>query len=59
VLLSGGLDWKSMSLSPTDLDFVGQRNVAVREIVLAFGVPPMLLGIPEDASYREARRSGG
>ena len=57
LLLSGGLDWKPMSLSPTDMDFVELRNVAAREIALAFGVPPMLLGIPGDATsanYREA-----
>ena len=57
VLLSGGLDWRPMSLSPADMNFVEQRNVAAREIALAFGVPPMLLGIPGDvtyANYREA-----
>ena len=33
------------------------KNTAAREIALAFGVPPMLLGIPGDntyANYREA-----
>ncbi len=57
MLLSGGLDWKPMSLSPTDMDFVEQRNVAAREIALAFGVPPMLLGIPGDATYANYREA--
>ncbi len=57
LLLEGGLDWKPMSLSPADMDFREARNTAAREIALAFGVPPMLLGIPGDntyANYREA-----
>lgn len=51
LLLEGGLDWKPMALTPRDLDFTEARNMAAREIALAFGVPPMLLGIPGDATY--------
>lgn len=57
MLLEGGLDWKAMSLTPTDMDFLNARREASREIALAFGVPPMLLGIPGDntyANYKEA-----
>jgi HK97 family phage portal protein len=57
MLLEGGLDWKPMSLTPADMDFIEARHAAAREIALAFGVPPMLLGIPGDntyANYREA-----
>ena len=51
LLLEGGLDWKSMSLSPKDMDFLEAKNAAAREIALALGVPPMLLGIPGDNTY--------
>jgi len=57
LVLEGGLDWRSMGYSPSELDFANSRAVAAREIALAFGVPPMLLGIPGDntyANYREA-----
>jgi HK97 family phage portal protein len=57
MVLEGGLDWRSMSYSPSELDFANSRAVAAREIALAFGIPPMLLGIPGDntyANYREA-----
>ncbi|MEM7661996.1 MAG: phage portal protein [Pseudomonadota bacterium] len=57
LLLEGGLEWKPMSLSPAEMDFLEARNGAARELALAFGVPPMLLGIPGDntyANYREA-----
>ncbi|HEY0235243.1 MAG TPA: phage portal protein [Afipia sp.] len=60
LLLEGGLDWKAMSLSPKDMDFLDAKNSAAREIALAFGVPPMLLGIPGDntyANFQEANRA--
>ena len=59
LLLEGGLDWKAMSLSPKDMDFLEAKHAAAREIALAFGVPPMLLGIPGDntySNYQEANR---
>ncbi len=51
LLLEGGLDWKSMSLTPKDMDFIEAKHAAAREIALALGVPPMLLGIPGDNTY--------
>lgn len=60
MVLEGGLDWKAIAMSPKDMDFIELKNVAAREIALAFGVPPMLLGIPGDntyANYAEANRS--
>ncbi|GAA6213027.1 phage portal protein [Hyphomicrobiales bacterium 4NK60-0047b] len=60
LLLEGGLDWKNMGLSPRDMDFIEAKYIAAREIALAFGVPPMLLGIPGDntySNYAEANRT--
>lgn len=51
MVLEGGLDWKAMGYTPSDMDFAGTRSMAAREIALAFGVPPMLLGIPGDNTY--------
>jgi HK97 family phage portal protein len=51
MVLEGGLDWKAMGYTPSDMDFAETRSVAAREIALAFGVPPMLLGIPGDNTY--------
>jgi phage portal protein BeeE len=42
------------------MDFVGLKAAAAREIALAFGVPPMLMGLPGDtayANYREANKA--
>lgn len=60
ILLEGGLDWKPLALSPKDMDFQEARNSAAREIALAFGVPPLLLGLPGDntySNYAEANRA--
>jgi HK97 family phage portal protein len=60
MLLEGGLKWQALSLSPADMDFAALKAAAARDIALAFGVPPMLLGLPGDATYanyREANRA--
>ncbi|RDC61001.1 uncharacterized protein HME9302_02218 [Alteripontixanthobacter maritimus] len=60
MLLEGGLKWQGMSMSPADMDFATLKAAAARDIALAFGVPPMLLGLPGDntyANYREANRA--
>lgn len=58
LLIEGGLEWQEMSLSPKDMDFIEAKNSAARDIALAIGVPPQLLGIPGDNTYsnmQEAR----
>ncbi len=43
-----------------DMDFIQAKAAAAREIALAFGVPPLLLGLPGDntfANYAEANRA--
>lgn len=60
MLLEGGLDWKPMGFSPSDMEFQKTKEAAAREIATAFGVPPMLMGIPGDATYanyQEANRA--
>jgi HK97 family phage portal protein len=57
MLLEGGLDWRPMSLSPAEMDFAEARHAAARDIALAFGVPPMLLGIPGDNTYSNYREA--
>jgi HK97 family phage portal protein len=60
LILEGGLDWKEMGYSPKDMEFTETKSSAAREVALAFGVPPMLLGLPGDntfANYAEANRT--
>lgn len=58
MLLDGNFEWKEMNISPKDMDFNAGKAIAAREIAQAFGVPPMLVGVPGDATFanfREAR----
>lgn len=60
LLLDGGMEWKEMGLSPRDMNFVDGKNASARDIALAIGVPPLLLGLPGDnthANYAEANKA--
>jgi HK97 family phage portal protein len=49
-----------MGFSPSDMEFHRTKEAAARDVALAFGVPPMLLGLPGDntyANYAEAHRA--
>ncbi len=41
MLLEGGLDWKPMGFSPSDMEFQKIKEAAGCEIAMEFGVPPM------------------
>ena len=51
LLLEGGLDWKEISLSPKEMDFLEMKHSTARDIALSFGVPSQLIGIPGDNTY--------
>lgn len=51
LVLEGGLDWREMSLSPKDMDWIAGKDVSAREIALAFNVPPQLVGIEGSLTY--------
>lgn len=58
LLLEGGLDWRQMGLSPSDMGIIETKYSSARDVCLALGVPPQLLGIPGDntySNYQEAR----
>jgi len=60
LLLEGGLDWKPMGYSPADMDWLEGIKLSAREIALAYGVPPQLIGDRESstyANYQEARKA--
>ncbi|MDD9901056.1 MAG: phage portal protein [Alphaproteobacteria bacterium] len=51
LVLEGGLDWREMSLSPKDMDWLSGKDVSAREIALAFHVPPQLIGIEGSLTF--------
>ena len=60
MLLDGGLSWVPMALTPDEMKSPESRSASAREVALALGVPPLLLGLPGDntfANYQEANRA--
>jgi HK97 family phage portal protein len=60
LILEGGLDWRQISLAPTDLDWLKGRDLSARDIALAYDVPPQLVGIEGSqtfANFEQARLS--
>ncbi len=58
LILEGGMEWESMGMSPQSMDLLNTKFSSARDVCLAFGVPPQLLGIPGDSTYsnyKEAR----
>lgn len=58
LVLEGGLDWKEMGLSPADMHWLEGLKLSAREIAIAFGVPPELIGDTANktySNYKEAR----
>jgi HK97 family phage portal protein len=51
LLLEGGLEWQELSISPKDLDFLNGKYASARDVAMALGVPPQLLGIPGDSTF--------
>ncbi len=60
VLLEGGLKWQEMSFSPADMAWLESQKLSAREISVAFGVPPELVGDSTNktySNYKEARKA--
>ena len=51
LLLEGDFDWKSMGMSPKDMDFTSLKNFSARDIALVYGVPSQLVGVPDSQTY--------
>lgn len=43
-ILSGGAEWKPISISPEDAQFLGTRAAQNLDMAMLFGVPPHMLG---------------
>ena len=52
MLLEGGLDWKEMSLSPREMDWIEGKHTSARDVAMVLGMPAQMLGIPGDNTHR-------
>lgn len=59
IVLEGNMEWKQVSLSPKDMEFIQNKNVTAMDICQVFGVPPEMLGLGQKTfnNYKEARKS--
>lgn len=57
MLLEGDFDWKEMGMSPRDMDFLENKNMAAKDIALCFGVPSQLIGIPDGQTYANVQEA--
>lgn len=57
LILEGGLEWREMSLSPKDMDWLSGRDAAARDIALAFGVPVQLIGLAGMQTYANVKEA--
>jgi len=60
IVLQAGMDWKQISATPKDVDWVNAMKINRRELCAVFGVPPELIGDAEQktySNYREARKA--
>jgi len=57
MILEGGMDWRQLSMSPKDIDFIEGKNMSARDIARIFGVPPLLLNIPGDNTYNNMKEA--
>lgn len=59
LLLEGGLNWTTISLSPKDMDFLQSKNITAQDIAMVYGVPLEILGLGQKTftNYAEARCS--
>jgi HK97 family phage portal protein len=52
LLLEGGLEWKQMGMGAVEMDWLEGRHTSARDVAMAFGMPPQMLGIPGDNTHR-------
>lgn len=52
MLTEGKITWNPKSLSPTDMDFLNGLNLNSRDICKAFKIPPQIIGIEGDSTYK-------
>lgn len=50
IVINADMKWQPVEFSPADMDWLNGKNANSRDIALAFGYPPFLLGLPDSSS---------
>lgn len=58
LLLEGGMEWQSMSVTQKDAELLALRKMSREDFLAAFGVPPIMVGLTAEnfATARESRQ---
>ncbi len=56
-VLDAGAEYKAISVSPVEAQFLEQRKFSVEDIARCFGVPPHLIGVTGQSSYGSAEQN--
>lgn len=56
-VLSGGLDWKQIGVSPEEAQFLLTRKFQVEEIARWFGIPPHMLANMDNAKFNNVEQT--
>ncbi len=51
LVLDGGMEWKSLSLSSKDAEFLESRKLSNMDVARTYSVPPTVIGITDNATY--------
>lgn len=51
LVLPGNFEWKDMSMSPKDMDFLNAKETTVKDIARVFKVPPILVNVGADSTF--------
>ncbi|APG47924.1 phage portal protein, HK97 family [Phaeobacter porticola] len=51
LVLDGGVDWKSLSITAKDAEFLDSRKLSNIDVARTFSVPPTVVGITDNAAY--------
>ena len=51
LILGGKIDFKELSLTPKDMDFLSSKKVSKADLALAFGVPAQLVGVEGSQTF--------
>jgi HK97 family phage portal protein len=51
LILDGGVQWQSLSMTPLDAQFLESRKLTNLDICRVFGVPPTAVGILDNSTY--------
>lgn len=55
--LTFDMEWKALGMSPADMEWLNGKNSTAREVAMALGYPPFLLGLPEGSTFNNVREA--